>query len=253
DPPVLAWNGSRFGLLWSASMHLPTGQSTASLRFALLDAAGTKIRGDVPVLTGDRSTSLVVHSDVRPPMVWGGAGWGVFTLQRQAAALDELVYYRLAENGTRLVGPVTLTSDAVWQIDFTAASRGAEYGLAWIDHVDNAFTVKFQRLQPNGALLGSPTSVWTNLPGHDASYTSVAWDGTAWAVAFVAGTDTGGEGVYLARLDALGNLVGPPQRLSADGDVGESFPVLTVKPGGGYVVYVEDSSLGDEIVRLEAD
>ncbi len=264
--PTLRWNGTRFGLFWTEGLRDAAGNNKADYRFALLDASLNVLRGPVPLFTNTGTAATYFNDSAAQPLVWDGSGWGVLVLDGTNSPLD-LVYYRLDEDGDRLVGPVNLTNTAGdWEFDVDAAWNGSVHGLVWVRQQNASTEVRFQRLQPNGTLLGSPTIVGPAVAGHTLLHANVVWDGAGWMAAWLdAENATGALAVYLRKLNADGTTAGPVKRLSSLSDpdfppgtypVHDDVPLLTVKPGGGYVVYT--SSLLNttnvyEVGRLEAD
>jgi uncharacterized repeat protein (TIGR01451 family) len=261
--PKLEWNGSRFGLLWAEHMRTADGSAVGDLFFALLAADGTKLRGDVRVFSHDQSSFL---SNALEPgaFLWDGSGWAIVSIEGIDPPSD-LHFYRLDEDGDLLTGPVQLTSSPDGELDPSLAWNGADYGLAWIRQRDDDYRVLFQRMATDGTLLGSPTLIWDNPSNRGTFVTSTVWDGGAWAVAFYDVQADGSEAVYLARLDAAGNLLAAPQRISDDFDpafpgdevpVFDEVPQLVNKPGGGNLIFTSSFLEGSgayEIGRLEAD
>ncbi|MCP4654571.1 MAG: DUF11 domain-containing protein, partial [bacterium] len=105
--PTLRWNGTHFGLLWTEHMRVPDGSVVGSFFFALLEADGTKVRGDVRIFADDDGGYLT--SSLEMPLVWVGDGWGAFNLEGLSTPID-IVYYHLDADGDVVDGPVQLST-----------------------------------------------------------------------------------------------------------------------------------------------
>jgi hypothetical protein len=259
--PALAWNGTRYGLLWAESMRGPGGQNRSTFNFALLDADGNKLRGDVRTL-GNDAPGFIATVDGIMPLVWDGAGWATILTEGTNPPAD-LMFLHLDEDGDVDAGPVALTSTPDWESEASLAWNGTVYGLIWV-RIRNGTTYElyFQRLQPDGTLLDSPQLVAQNASGLGFDGASLIADGSGWAVAWADIEADFQEVVYLRRLGPAGAPLDDPQRLSdvpdpndPDAFVVDFFPKLFARPGG-YIVYVDSESPATgafEVTRLEAD
>lgn len=248
--PTLTWNGTNYGLLWHDHIRQPNGDVKSRISFALLGPTGTKIRGDVKVISNLTAASL--NLDGTTSLVWDGNGWGVF-LQEAVGSPADVVFYRLDPDGDVLVNGVQITNTPAVEGEFSAAWNGTAYAVAWLEQLSpTSSTIRFQLLQTNGSVIPPQRSLWNN---PNVSFgTSLIWDGTGWAVAW---TDivSADRVVQLIRVSADASSLGPVVRLSDDGAVLDQLPKLFVKPGGGYVAYTESQTPSGvfEIGRLEAD
>jgi uncharacterized repeat protein (TIGR01451 family) len=266
--PTLTWNGTHLGLLWQEQMRDPAGGDKSDYRFALLSGTGALVRGPLPLFGNAGAAPAFVNNRGQQPLVWDGSGWGVFVAEGTTSPLD-LAYYRLDADGDRVLGPVAVTSTAGdWEFDVDAAWNGDAHGVSWIRQHDATWEVRFQRVQSNGALLGSPQVLWSAPAGSTVGHTSVLWDGANWVVAWV---DNGPgpdfrQAVYLRKLNPDGTAAAAAKRVSSAFDpdfppgdqvpVYDDVPVLMAKPGGGYLVFATSLSnlTGvNEITRLEAN
>jgi hypothetical protein len=254
NTPTLRWNGTKFGLLFGANAHGADGVPIGGLRFALLDAAGDRLRGDVRVTGSD--TTPTFNNDLETPLVWNGGSWGVF-IPRTMNGPSDIAYYRLAENGDPIAGPIALTATPNDnELDVTAAWNGSVYGVAWIRWHDLSYSAYFQRVQADGTKLGSPSLLYAAPTGNQLYYSSVVADGSGFAIAFSEATADGAAlFVRLARVDSSGVLLGAPQRISDDVDVDDETPKLVPKPGGGFFVLTSsvNTSATFDVAVLHAD
>ncbi|HEX2061712.1 MAG TPA: hypothetical protein VHK90_13310, partial [Thermoanaerobaculia bacterium] len=250
--PTLTWNGTHYGLLWLDHLRAADGRPVAQLSFALLGPAGAAIRTGVRITSANGGVPFVDDSEV--PLIWDGGGWGIFVTEEGAGGFPHGRFYRLDEDGDVLVNGALLPFSGNYASSISAAWNGIEYGVAWRrSPVPFQNAAVFTRVQTNGAF----ASV-VFLGGHTdppASGTSVAWDGSAWAVAWTLDHLFGTTSIRLRRLDAAGNPLGPDVRLSDDGNAFDDTPKLVLKPGGGFIVYTTTTlpSGVREIGRLEAD
>ncbi len=186
-------------------MRNETGGTKTDYRFALLSGTGALLRGPLPLLANSGTTPGFLAGRGQQPLVWDGSGWGVLTLDG-TNPLD-VTFYRLDADGDRVLGPVAITATAGdWELDVDATWNGSEYGVSWIRQRDATWEVRFQRLQSNGTLLGSPQILWSAPAGSAVGHTSVIWDGANWVVAWV---DNGPspdfpQAVYLRKLNPDG-------------------------------------------------
>ncbi len=252
--PTLVWNGTNYGLLWRDHLRGANGKRIAQLSFALLGPTGAKIRGDVRITSANGG----VDPDGATPLVWDGSGWAVFTTEQLGAGDARIVFYRLDPDGDVIIDAAPITGSIDPKQHVSATWNGTEYGVAWSESwgVNNS-SIRFARVLPDANVLlvqnvanqGSPAPAGT----------SILSDGSGWAVAW-AGAFNGLNVIELARLDANGNVIHGPVRLSDD----DAFPLmpndvapkLFAKPGGGFIVYMTAGfyqSLEKEIGRVEAD
>lgn len=248
--PTLAWNGSQFGLLWFDHLREPNGETRSSFSFALLDASGNKVRGDIKIGNANRPGS---NPDGQLPLVWDGSGWGIFLLETPSGGgSQQVMFYRLAANGDVLVNGVQALMTPAAKSNVSAAWSGTEYAFVY---VVNQNQLRLVRMQSNGTAIGSFIDIGSTGPGGFTAGTNVVWDGAAWAVVWADALSSGDSAVFMRRVDAAGNPLGPgPVRISDDGSVFDELPRLLNRPGGGFLVYVTSDVNGvGEIGRLEAD
>lgn len=260
--PTVAWNGSRYGVVWNDFLAAePGGPSAFTYFFSLLDAGANELRGDVRL-----SSAVETHpfgGRLAPVLLWDGTHWGFFTTEVNAPPRTDLVYRRLEEDGDVVLGPVVLTSTpATHDSDVAVAWSAPEskYGMAWFEIADSTIELYFQRVEEStGAPEDAPVLVggYTSFVGTFGL--SLVWDGAGWAVSWAEPQPDGTVVTFLRRLDSGGTLLGPAVRLSDDppAEPIDILPLLENKPGGGYAVFtgsfLQVSPFSQEITRLEAD
>ena len=270
--PAVAWSGSQFGVAWYESQRVEPGQvATAIGYFALLNADGSIARRGVRL---DLTPFTFVPTANRHPILeWDGTNWGFFTAEGAAPPFNDLVYRRLAPNGDRVLGPVSVTSTPghqEWEIDVAFSATLSEYGVAWIRSVDTTFEIYFQRVEEStGAALGAPALLGSFSDPNGSWGLTVTWDplippSGGWAVAWAEDTAEPFTdlAVFLRRVDSAGTPLGPgPERLSNDPDMNDPafdiLPQVKSLSSGEFVVVTQSYSyLGSgsyEIGRLGAD
>ncbi|HVR40789.1 MAG TPA: putative Ig domain-containing protein, partial [Thermoanaerobaculia bacterium] len=252
--PAVRWNGTRFGVLYSENMRAPDGAPTSTTSFALLDASGNVLRSGVRVYN---TTGGVLNSGLDLPLVWDGGGWGVFANDPRSNPPSDLYYYRLSATGDVVTGPVQLTSTPWWDLDLSPAWNGSEYGLAWIEMKDGAYTLRFQRMQLNGTLIGS-SIVLDQTSSSPLNAPNLVWNGSEWAVAWMV-SDPNEIYIRLRRLNPDGTPIAAAVRISDDpvpDGIDDEVPQLMPKAGGGYHIFVASNidPFGTfDVARLQAD
>ncbi len=268
---TLRWNGSAYGLLFREGLSSLDGGANSALRFALLDANGTKLRGDL-VIPLDH-TGFRVGLGGEAPLLWNGSGWGVFVATETSPPSD-LHFFALDQDGDLTVGPVPVAATAGYEVSASAAWNGSEYGVVWVTVPEDVLSgqVYFQRVSAAGVPIGSPQLVkedanpsgaWAN-----PAQTSIVWESGSWVVGWVDGF-TGpedAEAIYLRRYGTDGLPAGAAVRLSHDFDpefppefeypIYDETPVLFPRAGGGVVVFTAcylNSTYVYETCRYEAD
>ncbi|HEX6177251.1 MAG TPA: hypothetical protein VF057_02745, partial [Thermoanaerobaculia bacterium] len=253
--PTLVWNGTSYGLLWLDHLRAAGGTPVAQLSFAVLGPTGAKVR-EVRVTSANNGAAP--DPEQAPVLVWDGSGWGIFVAEAITNGVADVVFYRLDANGNVIANAVAITGTTGAEDSISAAWNGTVYGVAWAERSSGFnFVHRFARVLTSGALAGPIRTIGGQ--GYPiAAGTSIAADGSGWAVAQ---TDVynGLNRIELVRLDSIGNILSGPELLSdvaTDSLSIETWPKLFLKPGGGYVVFASASfyqSFAQEIGRLEAD
>lgn len=261
--PTLVWNGTNYGLLWFDHLRGANGQPVSQLTFALLGPSGAKMRGDIRVTSANAAGPMNPDGDM--PLIWDGSGWGIFVTESTTSP-SSIVFYRLDDDGDVVVNGSTIVQSPNIEANLSATWNGTEYGVAWVqENGPNSGFMRFVKVQTNGISgpthpaggIGGAAGVFHQLAGPRG--TSVVWNGSGWAVAG-AGASNGMNAVWLSLLDANGNLIGAPVRMSGPGgplgtDI-NATPKLFNKSGGGYIVFTTTTlypSFTYEVGRFEAD
>jgi len=258
--PSIAWNGSSFGVVWNEGGRLSDGGRASRLFFAKLDANGNKLRGDVRVNLPGQGSSILGGTE-RFPLVWDGAGWGVFSVDPVLSRVSgDWQYMRLDADGNLLAGPTHVQTSPEQDLYFHPAWNGSAYGMSWLQYSTTTARVLFQRMQVDGTMLGTPVELGSWPTAYSPEGNDVVWDGAGWVATWSVTSDTESV-VFIQRLAADGTPQGTPSRLTdtvaPDEEVYDDMPQLYRKPDGGFVVYVRswvyEPSQRQEIGRLEAD
>ncbi len=127
--PTLRWNGSHYGLHWYEGLRGEPESPDGRNMFALLDAAGNKLRGDVPLPTPTGLAQRVAGACAR----LGRHPLGFFNAEWNNAPFSHVVYYRLTESGDTVVGPVdiTTTERQARETEIAAAFAPPSASTAW--------------------------------------------------------------------------------------------------------------------------
>lgn len=245
--PTLAWNGTHYGVLWFDHLRQPDGQQRSAFSFALLNGAGTKVRGDIRIRSANQGA---LNPDGQMPLIWDGGGWGILLLETIAGS-QQVVYYRLGTNGEVLVNGVTALNTPAAKSLVSAAWNGTEYAFV---NVVAGNGLRLTRMQPNGTAIGSFVNVGAT-SGAITTGTNVVWDGTDWAVVWSDLLQSGDRVISMRRVSATGTpLAAGPVRISDNGPVSDEHPRILNKPGGGFLIYTHSTINGvAEIGLLQAD
>jgi cysteine-rich repeat protein len=196
----LAWNGSRFGVLWSGLPGEPPEFSSAMPMFVELDADGNPL-GEPTAVSGwvTRMGRIGLTPD--------DAGWAGIA-SAQGPAWQDLHLLRIDSSGRlRDPAPVRLLDDPGPAIGAIAWS-----GEAYVVTGEWYYTVFIEGL----GSLPVPISLWSADQTVD-----VVWTGVEFGIAWFALPPLGRpEGLFLGRLSTAGELLGPPRRLDESLDIG---------------------------------
>jgi hypothetical protein len=163
---------------------------------------------------------------------------------------SDLLFIRLDEDGDPIGAPVQIThTSGEWDYDPAAAWNGAEFGFTWISQINSTYRVYFQRMQPDGQLIGSPLQIWENATS-PALAPDILWDTDHWVIAWMDTQAVGNEVILLQLVDEDGTLMGSSHQISPDygpvDPMNDEIPKVHLKPGGGAVIYTQS-------MRLEAN
>jgi imidazole glycerol phosphate synthase subunit HisF len=237
NPPVLAWNGSGYGLLWVDGQ-----QGGVRINFAALDATGTKLGNDIAVVSspaGDLSAAV---------LAWNGTEYGVFW-QAIDTGSPEVFFTRLSSSGANLGGIVQVTQPPATGVAFPKVTwSGSEYGLAWEDYRDfNAGSeIYFARLDANGTKIGGDDRI-TNAAGYSTS-ASVTWTGVEYGLTWQDDRN-GPQEIYFARLDQSGTKIGNDLQMTPSTNAA-AHPHI-VWTGSGYGIASYTTQAGSQTILLD--
>jgi hypothetical protein len=128
----LAWTGSEFGLGWAdigSSLQYRLGLARISPQGEVLS--------DEPVYF----PSGFSFSD--PVLAWTGREFGLaFTLPFGDSG-NNIYLVQVSAAGAVLGAPVPMTYSSSYKNQFSLASTGSEYGLAWQDHLEGVYEIHF--------------------------------------------------------------------------------------------------------------
>jgi hypothetical protein len=225
----IAWNGSEYGIVWSAS----------GLIYATrLSAAGQKIGADVRI-------SDPPGGFIHPRIVWTGSEYGI--AYTNWTSPEQVRFARLNGSGIVLARDLLVTTtsfESDGPTPTTLAWTGTEYGIVWRDlRIPGNPELFFARLNGSGAKIGGDVRV-TNNPS-DVRRPSLVWTGLEYAVAWPDNRDGNFE-IYLARLDATGTKAGADIRVTVD--AGYSDHPALAWTGADFGVAWRDDRTGDSEV-----
>ncbi len=182
----IVWNGSGYGLAW-------TSTTVASVRFARLDASGTKLGGETLVGWGLSSG-----------LTWTGSEYGLGWCHTATGSVYDCSFSRLSSTGS-LLGTVQLTTTDTDTGDgrtwVSVAWSGSEYGVAWKGHdpvSDLIEQIYFQRVTSMGSLIGTTTMITPSYSG-DSIHPEAVWHGAGYGVAYQ-DYSSGNYEIWLASL-----------------------------------------------------
>ncbi len=198
--PALAWNGTRYGLVYADN----TG-GNYEIYFRLLEANGTPVGNPI------RITNAANASDW-PDLVWTGSFFGLAWEDERSGVGKEDVYFQKLDASGNKVGPeIQVTTDGARQMAPILKWTGTDFGVVWTDTRFTQREIYFRRLDGNGQPVGAELRVSND--GADSAWPDLAWNGTDWATVWHDTRDGNAE-VYLAKISAAGVKVGSDMRLT---------------------------------------
>jgi hypothetical protein len=201
--PALAWNGSRYGLVYSDDTP-----GNLELYFQLLEANGALVGGPTRLTTAAGSSDW---ADV----VWTGTEFAVvFTDERVSVANADIYFVRVSASGQKLGAESKVTTDTAKQNYAILKWSGTEFGVSWTDfRRSGGREVYFRRLSATGAPVGSEVNV-SDTPT-DSAWSDLTWNGAAWALVWHEASSSTNTEVSLRQLSATGAPLAPTTTLSA--------------------------------------
>jgi hypothetical protein len=222
--PSVAWNGSRFLVVWEHEF----GPGDQDIQGRLVTRAGFPASGVFNV-------TAPTSNQTSPEVTAGGGTFMVVWTDARAGNLD-VFRGRVANDSTRLDGsgvPVA-QSTSVSEATPDVAWNGSRFLVAYERDSDS----HAQLLDATGALVGSSIPVGT---GADLQFVpKVASNGTDYLVVWQSGTDT--SDVAGARVSSTGTVLGPVPVSSAPAQ--QDAPDVAFN--GTYLVAWRDSRNGDD-------
>jgi hypothetical protein len=163
----LVWSGTGFGLAWTDS-HDDNGD----IYFTRLALDGTRA-GKITRVTTDADGSQ------SPALVWTG---GEYALVWCGKGIEKkgLYFSRLASTGEKQGEDVFLSSTTNVSEAPRLVWTGTEFGLSWVDELNDEADIYFTRLNPRGGL----TQPIARAARTTVASTCLAWTGTAYALAW---------------------------------------------------------------------
>ena len=219
--PAIAWTGSEYGVGWS---DYRASSDVTEIYFARFGPDGTKIGSDVHVPFAGENEKLA-------DLAWSGSEYGLLWHEYVSGPPD-IHFTRLAGDGS-IVG----TTLAVTETEsFSSISRalvwtGSEYGAAWIHSetgdTEGAWDVYFGRISAEAVKVGTDVQVSSSPATFD--FPPIAWNGSAFAVAWTASGGTETE-IELAVVAPDGTPETPIAVTADDGSV-SGYPALAGMDG----------------------
>jgi hypothetical protein len=222
----IAWNGSEYGVVWSANRLI---------YFARLSRSGVRIGTEVRI-------SDPPGGFIHPRIAWTGSEYGI--AYTNWTSPEQIRFARVGASGNVLARDLVVTTTPFESDGPTASSltwTGTEYGLVWRDlRLAGNPELFFAHLSASGARIGVDVRV-TNNPSN-VGRPSLVWTGFEYAVTWPDNRDGNFE-IYLARLDAVGTKAGADIRLTSDAGLSD-HPDL-VWTGADFGVAWRDNRTGD--------
>ncbi len=167
--PALDWSGKEWGIAWHDNRF-----GNTEILFARLDAAGTKLGGDLRITNsaGASENVALVSNGAIHGMAWHDYRDGVW----------EIYFARVDLGGAKLGADLRLTNNASTSGWPDVAWNGSEFGVFWHDQRDGVWELYERSVDTRGV----PTSPETRLTFEgDGSYQpSVVWSGNGYALAW---------------------------------------------------------------------
>jgi hypothetical protein len=212
---------SGFGLVWQDKR----GGSAGQIYFAELSNQGVRVSNT------DRRVSNTEGTSTHPALAWNGDSWGLVYADNMEGSEFQLYFRKLNASGQPSASAVRVTQssgnsdwpDVVW--------TGEEYAIAYDDQRAGRgkHDIYFQRLDRNGARLGSEVRVTTD-PARQSN-PILKWNGTEFALTWmdnrhIANNNNNNREIYFRRLASDGSFLGPEVRVSNDSS-DSAWPDLT--------------------------
>ena len=193
----MQWNGSEYGVAWSACVGQACG-----INWTRLDANGNML--GPPVQLTDPSGKVYPTS-----LVWTGAEYG---LAWDDGAVWEVFFARLDSSGTRLSPDLRVTDDPGQSYYSNLAWNGTEYGLTWRDNRVGHFEIYFSRVSATGSKIGGDVRVTDDVG--DSNHPVVNWTGEGYGLFWSYEDPARPVRMIFRQLSAMGEPLGQPVDVS---------------------------------------
>ena len=233
--PSIVWTGTEFGVVWSD--YRDGGSSDSEIYFARLDRFGRKLGVDMRVTTAGLRSST-------PSLVWTGEEYGA-AWNDQRDGNWEVYFTRFDSDGNRPPGyrdlRLTMTDEGSYSPSLVWT--GSEFGVAWHDQFVGNYQVYFARIYPDGTRGSDNIRVTDTRVHYGASYSSLVWNGSGYALSWMDTRDHRYQELYFAFINAEGRLLGSDLRVTMSG-YGVSQPALAWSGAEYGIVWLDARDVG---------
>jgi hypothetical protein len=231
--PTLAWNGSRFLVVYDDDQ----GGSTRELFLQPIAPDGTLVGAAVQLTDSAESSSTAAA-------VWNGSELAV-AWEQSASSKSELMFGRFSAAGAPL-GQIQLGQTIQLALNPAIVWTGSEHGVAWDDGKQNVGDVLFARIDAAGALVGTVLQRTAN--SGISIRTALAWTGSAYGMAWE-DNESGVYEVEFGRASSAGASLGGVVNITSDGT--DAFDVSLAWNGVGYGLLWGAGPLGSHVVVFQ--
>jgi hypothetical protein len=221
---IIAWDpvDHRWGVAWREYNPAPE-----SLRFVLVDAAGTVISSSASTVN---TVSSGNHFLAGRGLIWNGSQFALAWSEHGVSSGA----VKLAEIGTD-GQPVAASLTPVWTGNFAGAPtvtwNGSGYGIAWAGGGNGAHGY-FARVAAGGGLVANSQ---VDLGSAIVEPTFVVWDGTDYRLVWSKVVGFEQQQLLTARIDAAGSMLSNAESIGCSADV---YPDdLVVAAGKAWLLY----------------
>jgi hypothetical protein len=207
--PEIAWNGQRFGLLWSDNYY-----SNYDLFFVATAADGNTV-------AVNKRITLLANDQTAPSLVAAGSDFAFCWTDTRAG--NEIYLKRIDQDGNDVGSNVRITSNAADSKECSLAWTGSEYGLAWSDYRDSNYEIYFQRVAADGTLQGGNLRITSAAQASEAP--RLIWQGSVYGLTWRDERD-GNREIYFNLLTAGGQRRSPDFRVTQTAEISMSSDVM---------------------------
>ena len=232
--PTINWTGTDYIVAWGDNRAAPV------LGVNRFDPAGVAI--DTETLIPASFAAL------QPIIVAEPGGFRIAYVNLDGANNQDLYYLRIDANLDLSGGPFGLSTTGEHS-GVSLAFNGTQFALGYEYALTGLHRTYVHRFGLSGGSLGQTTLTSIaqfELPG----YTSVAWDGTAWAFAWDESRTV--SGLYFRRVATDGTMASP-ETVRVSHSAGVSAPSLIATPSGYALAWVDRRDGNDEIYFAKLD